>query len=123
MEQQVAFTDGIQELSDMEIEWVAGGDVNAPEGSPLLDRAATGDAILGGVTCAAGIGAMYFTGGAAFWVVGAGTLATCLKAAEDARRAAGCAPYSSGSILACGPSSGSSTTTTTTTTTTSGTGR
>ncbi len=92
---------GIQELSDYEIPWVAGGHVRAPEGSPLLDRAATGDAILSGATCAAGIGAMYFTAGAAVWFVGAGTLATCLKAAEDIRRAAGCKPYSSGSILAC----------------------
>jgi hypothetical protein len=34
---------GIQELSDYEISWVAGGHVRAPEWSPLLDRAATNE--------------------------------------------------------------------------------
>jgi hypothetical protein len=93
---------GIQELSFDEIAHVGGG--KTPVGPPKPAAGATGDAILSGTTCVAGIGAMYFTAGAAFWFVGAGTLATCLKAAEDIRRAAGCKPYSSGAILACGKS-------------------
>jgi hypothetical protein len=39
MQSNLAFAGGIQELSLDEIEFVSGGWVYAPPGSPLLDRA------------------------------------------------------------------------------------